>query len=77
MCGTRFDWEMSDGFAGRDIIVCDGDLVVVADASIYYRDDLKRKLLDAGVTPSGGSSAHLIGSAFRLWGTNLSTTPRG
>jgi asparagine synthase (glutamine-hydrolysing) len=68
--GTRFGWEMSDGFGGRSIIVCDGDLVVVADASIYYRSDLERKLRTRGVMPNGESTADVIAAAYRAWGTS-------
>ena len=68
--GTRFGWEMSDGFAGRSIIACDGELVVVADASIYYRKDLERELHASGVTPNGTSTADVIAAAYRAWGTS-------
>ena len=65
---TRFDWELADGYSGSALVAHDQELVIAADASLYYRDDLARKLRGAGVTPSGGSVAHLIGAAFRAWG---------
>ncbi len=67
---TRFEWELADGFSGPTLLVTDGDLSVVADASVYYRDDLLRSLHGAGVRPAGSSVAHLIAAAYRAWGSD-------
>jgi asparagine synthase (glutamine-hydrolysing) len=64
----RYDWELDDGFAGRVLIAEDGDLVVAADASLYYRDALRRALAARGVTPAQDTPAHLILAAYRAWG---------
>lgn len=68
LAATRFDWEMVDGFAGPALIDHDEEIVIVADASLYHRDDLVRKLRGAGVPPTGASAVHLIGAAYRVWG---------
>ena len=65
---TRYDWELESGFAGPVLVVQDADLVIAADASLYYRDDLRRKLAHAGVRPSGQTASHLILAAYRAWG---------
>ena len=53
-------------------MVDDGVRVVTADASIYYRNDLRRAIRDATLdrpfAPSGGSAAALILDAYRAWG---------
>ena len=67
---ARFDWELGDGFSGPTLLVTDGDVSVVADASVYYRSDLVRALRSAGVSPSGASTAHLIAAAYRAWGAD-------
>ncbi len=46
----------------------DGDVTVVADATLYYQADLRGALDAAGVRPSGPGAAFLIAAAFRAWG---------
>jgi asparagine synthetase B (glutamine-hydrolysing) len=70
---TRFDWELAEGFSGPGLVVTDGHVSVVADATLYYRDDLLRALKSAGVRPSGPTVAHLIAAAYRAWGTDCTT----
>jgi asparagine synthase (glutamine-hydrolysing) len=65
---SRNEWELGPGFSGPALVVQDGDLIVAADASIYYRDDLKRKLAVKGVQPKGSSSSHLILAAYQAFG---------
>jgi asparagine synthase (glutamine-hydrolysing) len=67
---TRFDWELAEGFSGPGLVVTDGHVSVVADATLYYRDDLLRALRSAGVRPSGPTVAHLIAAAYRAWSTD-------
>ncbi|HUQ84456.1 MAG TPA: asparagine synthase-related protein [Gemmatimonadaceae bacterium] len=67
--GTRrFDWEMNDGFAGANDVTTRGALSVVADASLYYRQELVAKLRAAGVRATSISSADLILAAYEAWG---------
>ena len=65
------------GFPDPTLLVTDGDLSVVTDASVYYRDDLLRSLRGAGVRPSGSSVAHLIAAAYRAWGSDCTNHLEG
>ena len=65
---ARFDWEMADGFSGPALVVNDGSVSVVADATLYYAEDLLRALAAAGVRPTGPTASHLIAAAYRAWG---------
>jgi len=66
---SRCDWELDPGFAGAVLIARDGDLAVVADATLYYRSDLERRLRARGVRPCGETTGHLILAAYRAWGS--------
>ena len=65
---TRHEWEFGPGFSGPVLIVQDGDHVIAADASLYYRDDLRRKLAAKGVRPKGQTPSHLILAAYQAFG---------
>ncbi|CAA9301435.1 MAG: hypothetical protein AVDCRST_MAG40-384, partial [uncultured Gemmatimonadaceae bacterium] len=65
---ARHEWEMAPGLSGDALIVHDGDVMVAADASLYYLDDLGRRLRAAGVAPAGTSASHYIAAAYRAWG---------
>ena len=67
MGSSRFAWEPSSGLASPNGAT-DRRLVVAADATLYYRDDLLRRLAAAGIRATGQSSAELIAAAFRAWG---------
>ncbi len=69
MAVRRPEWEFNEG-SGASLVVQDGDLVAVADASLYYRDDLRRKLADNGVRPKGHTPSHLILAAYQAFGEN-------
>jgi asparagine synthase (glutamine-hydrolysing) len=64
---SRFHWEADAGF-GDTLVAEDGDLVVVADATLYYRADLRRRLAAAGTEQLRDSPAELILAALRTWG---------
>lgn len=65
---ARRQWEMAPGFSAGVLLVEDDELVVAADASLYYRKDLLRTLRSVGSEPSGDSPSHLIAAAYRAWG---------
>ncbi|HWA16448.1 MAG TPA: asparagine synthase-related protein [Gemmatimonadales bacterium] len=65
---TRFPWELATDFSGPVLLVEDGELTIAADASLYYRDDLRARLGATGIAPSGSTPSHLILAAFRAWG---------
>lgn len=60
-----FGWEFTSGVAAPLAVAQDPEVVVVADASLYYVDDLRRRL---GGLPAGLSAAQLILAAYRRWG---------
>ena len=46
------------------------DVFVVADASIYYRDDLQRRLTATGISPRSSGAGDLIAAAVAAWGAD-------
>ena len=80
LAAGRYAWEAEIVGAGP-IVVDDGERVVVADASIYYREDLRRAIRDATASRpfawSGESAAHLILDAYRAWGTECARRLEG
>lgn len=74
---ARHEWEMAAGFAGDVLVLAAGDVIVAADASLYYRDDLRRALAERGISASGPSASHLILDAYRAWGTALGSRLEG
>ena len=65
---TRFEWELGHGFSGNTGIARSGQLVVAADAALYYRRDLARKLEAARVEVRSLTPSDLILSAYEAWG---------
>lgn len=66
--GVRHPWEGS--LAPDPVLHVEDGLLVAADASLYYRQDLARRL--RGLTPSGPlSCAALIAAAYRAFGPAL------
>jgi len=67
---ARYGWECDPSVAGPAQVVASGDWVAVADAVLYYQDDLRRRLICAGAFTGGNaaSPAGLILHAFRVWG---------
>ncbi|MCC6318860.1 MAG: hypothetical protein IT361_14355 [Gemmatimonadaceae bacterium] len=65
----RFAWEIAPGLAGPSHVVRDGPLIAVADATLYYVDDLCHRLTSAGVPAKRGDDAtSLILGAYRAFG---------
>lgn len=69
LIATRYTWESSldaresDGFASGDATL------LAADASIYYREDLRHALRARGVgLPVNATAAESILAAYRAWG---------
>lgn len=74
---ARQPWELSPSLAGNALVLTQGDLSIVADASLYYRDELLVALLRAQVTPEGDSASHLILAAYRAWGEDCAAHLEG
>jgi asparagine synthase (glutamine-hydrolysing) len=67
---ARQPWEMTPTFSGDALIVREEEVAVVADASIYYRDELRASLARARVGVTGNSASHLVLAAYRAWGAD-------
>jgi asparagine synthase (glutamine-hydrolysing) len=65
---ARNAWELAPEFSGDALVMWEGDLVLAADASLYYRADLLRKLEPTGARLAGMTSSHLLLAAYRAWG---------
>jgi asparagine synthase (glutamine-hydrolysing) len=75
---SRYTWEDSTHFSGGALVLEDDSVVAAADASIYYRDDLRAKLVAAGCTvPMRASATELILAAYRAWGERASEQLEG
>src|SRR2546430_2264707 len=69
---SRYEWERDARFSGDAMVVRDGELVIVADASLYYRADLLAMLAASGLAPQmpAPTPSHLILAAYRAWGAS-------
>ncbi|HET7550859.1 MAG TPA: asparagine synthase-related protein [Gemmatimonadaceae bacterium] len=67
---ARCEWELSPTHAGPVMIAEESRVTVAADASLFYRADLTRKLRYRGVTPAGDTPSHLILAAYQAWGSD-------
>ena len=65
LAAASFAWEVTAGVADSSAVVLEGDVAVVADASIYYKDDLQRRVASSD---RGATAAQLILRAYRRWG---------
>jgi hypothetical protein len=50
------------------LLVRDAHVVVAADATLYYRDDLRKRLSERRVRVAGQTPSHLVAAAYRAWG---------
>lgn len=75
---SRHAWECEPGLAGPALVAHERDCACVADASLFYRDDLRRALAAAEVhVDPAASPASLIIAAYRAWGTECVTRLEG
>lgn len=74
---SRYSWELESDFSGRILLLVEPDLVVAADATILYREDLVRRLSAESVSPTGNTSSHLIAAAYRAWGEQCTSRLEG
>jgi asparagine synthase (glutamine-hydrolysing) len=62
-------WEASLRASAAGGVAVAGDLALVADASLYYRDDLRRAMAASGTRIGEADRAdRLVLAAFRTWG---------
>lgn len=50
---------------------------VVADAALYYQQELVQRLRGRGITPTGSSAAALLGAAYLAWGDGMASRLEG
>jgi asparagine synthase (glutamine-hydrolysing) len=65
---SRFAWEEPPRLGGRTAVSTWQGVRAVADASLYYREDLRRALRDRQVVCESEEPADLIVAAYRAWG---------
>ena len=77
VAASRHAWECAPDLAGDTLVLEWDGLVVVADASLYYRADLRTALGRRGVVPPGEGAAPLIAAAYRAWGDDCAERLEG
>lgn len=65
---TRFAWE--EALAGRARVLETAAALVVADASLYYIDQLQHELAARGASCESVDPTALIAAAYDAWGSN-------
>ena len=68
---TRKEWQLDDDFCGDVLVLQTPDLVVAADASLYDKKGLARKLSTAGVRAHGETASQYLEAAYRAWGPDM------
>ncbi len=68
VAAARYGWELSADFSGDVLVLDAGDVVVAADASLYYRNELEKKIEARGVSLTGDTPSHYLLAAYRAWG---------
>ncbi|MHB1224488.1 MAG: asparagine synthetase B family protein [Gemmatimonadaceae bacterium] len=74
---SRLDWELAGDFSGAVGVLAEHGLCVAADASIYHRAELRRRLEARGVPVGGDTASHFILAAYRVWGTECASHLEG
>jgi asparagine synthase (glutamine-hydrolysing) len=65
---SRFGWEETERRSGAARVREAGGVRVVADASLYYRNDLRRALARHGVSCASEDPNELVLAAYEAWG---------
>ena len=74
---SRHPWEIATTGGDGELPALDGDVVVVADATLYYSADLQRALRARGVRATGATPCELILAAYRAWGADCAAHLEG
>jgi asparagine synthase (glutamine-hydrolysing) len=74
---ARCEWELTPTHAGTVVIAEEGRVTVAADASLFYRADLARKLRYKGITAAADTPTHLILAAYQAWGADCARELEG
>ena len=67
---SRASWELLQSNASEWLVADDGQHVVVADATLYYKDDLAARLRAAGCQLAGPTVGDMVIAAYRTWGAD-------
>lgn len=66
---SRFDWQRTPELGGATLVARSDRTVVVADASLFYTESVRRALRSAhGAKVAAGDAARLILAAYEAWG---------
>lgn len=68
LSASRYQWETNIGSGTSAVVARHGHLAVVADATLYYTDDIRRRLGLSATDPNADSPSHLILWAYEKWG---------
>lgn len=74
---VRHGWEESRSYAGPATVFRSGPCAVVADATLYYRPTLRRRLDAAGVSCPSDAPGALILAAYEAWGPECAAALEG
>jgi asparagine synthase (glutamine-hydrolysing) len=74
---SRHHWELATTGGDGEMPALDGDVVVAADATLYYTADLRRALRARGVRATGATPCELILAAYRAWGADCAAHLEG
>lgn len=74
---SRLGWELTGDFSGAVGVLAEHGLCVAADASLYHRAELRRRMEARGVPVGGDSASHLILAAYRVWGAECASHLEG
>lgn len=64
-----FDWELAPGLGNTLAFAQSESVMVAADASLYYQEDLRRQVDREDAPTASADYAALILAAYRRWGT--------
>ena len=77
MAVQRAAWECTPDFAGDELLYVSDDVVVAADARLYYQGDLQRTVQARGVPLPGAGAGALIAAAYRAFGADCAAQLEG
>jgi asparagine synthase (glutamine-hydrolysing) len=74
---SRHAWEASAAHAGPKLVAVEGQLALVADASVYHAEELAARLTSLGAAPAAPDASSLLLAAYRAWGEALTDHVEG
>lgn len=74
---SRYDWEFTNDHSGDVLVLDDPRYLVAADASIFYRKELRARLSAQGIDVVGDTASHYILAAYKAWGADCAAWLEG